>query len=1092
MSGAGVGSVSVPISGGSSQQPMAPQGKIKAMPSLINFFKPSKSNKIDNLEINDGQSTLLRRISKFKDKQMHVGEAMHFIRERSRFNFDVQLVIYLIHLFLFLFMALTFIPVHYSFEQGDLIGSYFSSEQNEDYMNYSDVTTKDDIYKFLSLTILPGLRAVAKTTDDEENSIAYSQILVGGPIVRQVRVKAGECLIKFKNETEECYGYYDSGSANTTSFGPPNNPSKYKWKTGYSTLYPSRSWYRDVHLGTQDSYGTAGFVENFFTGTDIREDIVQELQEDDWLSRPTRAVAVIFTMYNDDLGFISSVEYLFELAPSGRIEPSRFIIGYRIIEAGDPNIGIFIAFCLATGLWIFNEVRLFWQDKRGYFSTLWNWLEVVNVGTYIALITLISLYLEGCKKLIDDLEIFFDRVDYSEYIDFQSIGLIYYYCEQVVGICCLLYFLKVFKFFRAIRKLNLVWRTLQLAGGTLLAYTFIFSVIFVAFSLQGYFLFGYQMKTFHAFPTSILTAFRMLSGDFSFSDMESASPIFGPVFFVLYMIFVFLILVNMFIAILSQYYESASREAREAEMTGNSIDAEYDITERVKKMRPRLVLPKKRDFLAIEHNSNLLVIISKQDIGHKLVDSPNLPILHLRSDLFNTLALKDLWALPKLSCFATEDTEYYRFALEMICSSINKDPTLPEELDPEIKKWYEMLSKHDDMMVALYRAEGYCRVTQFATISLRWGLWFQMGWNKIRGQYTEKHDVDLIEANILSNKELGTMLEKLCGATTSTKDHSESILGMTLHEFLKKTENLKLDPDTGVTLEDIFRKMKSQSTGAKVRLRFDELVREIRITVAMKNPAHLHFYSTADFMKEALRISELVPPRCYEPIEDIEEVAKNYNPRIMNIAGINIDFIKDLIDVIAEHVHDQWTLTKLNDGWKYDPVRDNGKKQHPMMVPYKDLTENEKSYDKNMAKQSIRLIVSLGYTIKKTGSMYTKRKTYTNFKDRLIAGYELNLADTESIILDESILELRDILAENAHDEWAQKRKKEGLRYGKKGSADPKVSHQLIPYFMMEPEDRVSDQTTALETLRIIIYYGYKIAKPDISAWEKFKFRILK
>ena len=47
----------------------------------------------------------------------------------------------------------------------------------------------------------------------------------------------------------------------------------------------------------------------------------------------------------------------------------------------------------------------------------------------------------------------------------------------------------------------------------------------------------------------------------------------------------------------------------------------------------------------------------------------------------------------------------------------------------------------------------------------------------------------------------------------------------------------------------------------------------------------------------------------------------------------------------AENLHDSWAKQKEVDGWKYGPVKDADKKEHPCMVPYKDLPPEQQKKD---------------------------------------------------------------------------------------------------------------------------------------------------
>lgn len=72
-----------------------------------------------------------------------------------------------------------------------------------------------------------------------------------------------------------------------------------------------------------------------------------------------------------------------------------------------------------------------------------------------------------------------------------------------------------------------------------------------------------------------------------------------------------------------------------------------------------------------------------------------------------------------------------------------------------------------------------------------------------------------------------------------------------------------------------------------------------------------------------------------------------------------------LTEKLAENVHEVWADCRMKDGWKYGIARNDAKKETPCLVPYSDLTESEKNYDKNIASQTLKLILKLGYTISK-------------------------------------------------------------------------------------------------------------------------------
>ena len=71
----------------------------------------------------------------------------------------------------------------------------------------------------------------------------------------------------------------------------------------------------------------------------------------------------------------------------------------------------------------------------------------------------------------------------------------------------------------------------------------------------------------------------------------------------------------------------------------------------------------------------------------------------------------------------------------------------------------------------------------------------------------------------------------------------------------------------------------------------------------------------------------------------------------------------DLSEMIAKNVHEVWAENRIAEGWTYGPVRDDAKRQTPCLVPYEDLPESEKDYDRNTALETLKFIVAMGYEI---------------------------------------------------------------------------------------------------------------------------------
>ena len=93
---------------------------------------------------------------------------------------------------------------------------------------------------------------------------------------------------------------------------------------------------------------------------------------------------------------------------------------------------------------------------------------------------------------------------------------------------------------------------------------------------------------------------------------------------------------------------------------------------------------------------------------------------------------------------------------------------------------------------------------------------------------------------------------------------------------------------------------------------------------------------------------------------------KEYVPHPIDTSDVVLpsDLLK-LSEEIAENVHEVWAVGRIKEGWKYGPVKDVEKKETPQLVPYAELPESEKAFDRNTAFETLKLITKLGFKIEK-------------------------------------------------------------------------------------------------------------------------------
>lgn len=93
-----------------------------------------------------------------------------------------------------------------------------------------------------------------------------------------------------------------------------------------------------------------------------------------------------------------------------------------------------------------------------------------------------------------------------------------------------------------------------------------------------------------------------------------------------------------------------------------------------------------------------------------------------------------------------------------------------------------------------------------------------------------------------------------------------------------------------------------------------------------------------------------------------------YQPEPLDTSSVQLSpELLELTEQLSEHAHAIWAQQRLLDGWTYGPNRDDARKQHPGLVPYDELTDGEKQYDRNAALATLKAVLALGYRIHPPG-----------------------------------------------------------------------------------------------------------------------------
>ncbi|XP_053961010.1 polycystic kidney disease 2-like 1 protein [Anastrepha ludens] len=444
----------------------------------------------------------------------------------------------------------------YMFYFNDAIRYHISIREN--------FLSESEWWVLLSGIITPILKLSAETPDTNNDSspngnastqnardplIMGKNFALGAPRLRQMRVVSRKCsdLRSFVKPFHSiCYPLYSFWDKQT---GGEHVGTEYKSAFELSSMPIN---------GRIHYYWGGSYVQYFRRNKDETVSILLDLQRLGWLDRGTRLMVYEFTLFNNSTDLFNNAKVIGEVTATGGV---FYFLDMKILQkyaVWTGSIWILltaVVFYLMAAYYIFGEVRVMLERGcKTYIKNFWNLINLI----ILFLITLSffysifhPIYMHYYLKQLE--------AEPNEYHSLDILCWLNKHYMNVMAVLTFLVWVKMFAFFSFNKVAVQLNMTFAKCYKDLLGFLVVFFVLFLSYAVLGMLLFGNDHHDFYLFFKAYWAVMRMVLADFDYTGVEKANRVLGPLYFVSFIIIVYFILINMFLAIIFDTFREVKK-----------------------------------------------------------------------------------------------------------------------------------------------------------------------------------------------------------------------------------------------------------------------------------------------------------------------------------------------------------------------------------------------------------------------------------------------------------------------------------------------------------------------------------------------------
>ena len=392
------------------------------------------------------------------------------------------------------------------------------------------------------------------------------QLLAQCKVPNYMETSFQECFKVYSTKNEEKTAYYKPG------WRPIDNAT-----INHELLQLCPKPWRYQHAEETDTtprwgqfsfYDGGGFVADLGCDSHTAFSLLTNLQKNGWLDRQTRVVLAEFSTLNPSVNILGVATYFYEVDASGLRAASMQTRVLSLDSTGTPShqfylicLFLYIVFVL---LYFVREIFRLYNHRFRYFKLMWNWIEIFQiVFPLIAVVMYIirqSKVMSTMGKLHRNI---YENLSFQEAITCQEVE------NVVIGILTFIVTIKLLRIIRFNNYVVLFSKTLKISARSLLSFSIVLSIFFVAFLHFGVLVFGCVSEHYSSVLKGAYFQLELTLGRVKarpINELAQANTIYAKIFAFLILFTLTILCMNIFIGIINDALLDAKNHVSESEL----------------------------------------------------------------------------------------------------------------------------------------------------------------------------------------------------------------------------------------------------------------------------------------------------------------------------------------------------------------------------------------------------------------------------------------------------------------------------------------------------------------------------------------------